>query len=98
MNHCCTASIARVYEAQGRLETAVWVYRQLLEKDPQREDWQQAVERLEQKILERPRKRAEDLLPLLCRWVELTFCCRRAAGARKIESLFHAEPPVVDPH
>lgn len=88
MNHCCTVSIARVYEAQGCLERAVWVYRRLLEKDPQREDWRHAVERLECKITNRPRRRAEDLQPLMCRLVDLALCCRRVISARKINSLF----------
>ena len=96
MNHCRTASIARVYEAQGYLERAVWVYRRLLEKDPQREDWQNAVERLERKITYRPRRRTEDLLPLMCRWVDLALCGRRAIDARKINRLFQAQPPNSD--
>lgn len=94
--NCRTPSLAKIYEAQGHLEMAVWVYRRLLEKDPRREDWKAAVERLEQKILERPCKRVEDLKPLICQWVELALCCRRVNSVRKIKTLFHAEPSAIE--
>lgn len=65
-----TETMAGVYAKQGHWQKAAEIYRYLLEQQPGRQDYAQALEGLESKLASGP-KTAEDLVPLFREWVEL---------------------------
>jgi hypothetical protein len=71
-----TATMARVYASQGHFEKAAGIYRNLLAAAPERKDLSEALAETECNLAARV-KDPKLLLPLLNRWIELSFAYRR---------------------
>lgn len=69
-----TATMAKVYTAQGDFSRAAKIYRHLLVKDPHREEWLAALNAAEKRLRETGRHRISGLLNL---WLDLMLRHRR---------------------
>lgn len=63
-----TSTMAKVYENQGRFEEAVRIYRYLLNREPNRKDLSDALDKLEKK---RSANNWEGLVHLFIQWIDL---------------------------
>ena len=65
-----TETMARVYAKQGHWQKAAEIYRYLLEQEPGRGDYRQALQEAENKLASAV-KTPDDLVPLFREWLEL---------------------------
>jgi hypothetical protein len=65
-----TETMARVYAKQGHWPKAAEIYRYLLDQEPGRQDYAEALQEAESKLTSAA-KTAEDLVPLFREWLEL---------------------------
>lgn len=68
-----TATMAKVFADQGHYEKAADIYRNLLKREPQRQDLADALDEVEKRIPEASKSSDENLVLLLSEWVELVF-------------------------
>ena len=68
-----TKTMAGVYAAQGYFDKAIEIYRHLLEKEPEREDLQEALADAEAKQRQAAGIGYTDLIPLLREWIMLSI-------------------------
>ena len=66
-----TATLAKIYTAQGHYAKAAEIYRDLLQAEPGRSDLAQALAEVEKRQLEKRSDSRENLVPLLGQWVNL---------------------------
>lgn len=73
-----TETLANLYLKQGFLDKAAAVYRALLEKDPERKEWQEAMKKIEEKMDEK--QKAERVRVHLQKWLEVVQRRKRVMG------------------
>ncbi len=81
-----TETMAKVYAAQGHWENAAAIYRRLLEEDPTRKDWTEALADVEENLERSSRKNPEYLEPLFREWIELLFRNEKLRKLRKLKN------------
>ena len=82
-----TVTMARVYASQGHWEKAIEIYRHLLNKEPDRQDFAKELADLKNKMAGAgpERKRLEDLVPLYREWIDLLFQHDRLQKLKKLK-------------
>lgn len=68
-----TETMAKVYADQGHWAKAAEIYRHLAAKEPDRQDFAEALAEAEKKMNEISHKAPEELVPLFREWLELMF-------------------------
>ena len=68
-----TETMAKVYADQGHWAKAAEIYRHLAAKEPDRQDFAEALAEAEKKMNEISQKTPEELVPLFREWIELMF-------------------------
>jgi hypothetical protein len=66
-----TATMAKIYTAQGHYDKAAEIYRDLLQEDPGRRDLIQALAEVEKRQLVKRSDSRKNLAPLFSKWVKL---------------------------
>ena len=85
-NDFYTVTLAKVYEDQGHWEKAVEIYRYLLEQEPDRKDFAEALAETERKMDEAIKKTPDDLIPLFREWIDLLLRYSRLQKLRRFKS------------
>lgn len=80
-----TATMAKIYSAQGHYDIAAEIYRDLLKKEPGRRDLVQALAEVEQKQLEKRNDSRKNLAPLFSKWVKLLLRYKQIQDLEKIK-------------
>jgi len=80
-----TATMAKVFANQGHYEKAADIYRNLLKREPQRQDLADALSETEERISEAAKSSDENLVFLLGEWVELVFKYKRLRFLRSVK-------------
>ena len=81
-----TATMARVYADQGYWDKAAEIYRHLLQLEPERSDYLEALAEAEKKIISSGRKPLEDLAPLFHQWFDLMLKYKNLQKLRKLKN------------
>lgn len=68
-----TATMAKVYSEQGHWEKAADIYRHLLARQPERDDYLEALAEVEKKAEQKREKSRADLDALFHQWFDLMF-------------------------
>jgi tetratricopeptide (TPR) repeat protein len=80
-----TVTMARVYENQGLWDKASEIYQYLLEQEPQRKDFAEALSKVEREAEEAIRKKPDDLIPLFREWINLLLHYSRLRELRRFK-------------
>jgi predicted membrane chloride channel (bestrophin family) len=80
-----TATMAKVFADQGHYEKAADIYRNLLKREPQRQDLADALSEVEERISEAGKSSDENLVFLLGEWVELVFRYKQLRFLRSVK-------------
>jgi predicted membrane chloride channel (bestrophin family) len=80
-----TATMAKVFADQGHYEKAADIYRNLLKREPQRQDLADALSEVEKRISQTDKSSDENLVFLLGEWVELVFKYKRLRFLRSVK-------------
>ena len=80
-----TATMAKVYAAQGHFEKAAEIYRYLLNREPDRQDLIDALSEMEKKLSEKTSKTGTDLVPLFSKWIDLMLRYARIQKLKKFQ-------------
>jgi predicted membrane chloride channel (bestrophin family) len=80
-----TATMAKVFTDQGHYDKAADIYRNLLKREPQRQDLADALSEVEERISEAAKSSDENLVFLLGEWVELVFKYKRLRFLRSVK-------------
>jgi tetratricopeptide (TPR) repeat protein len=83
-----TVTLARLFAAQGHWEKAVRIYRQLLEREPERQDIAQALADAEQQLSTAGRRRSSDLGELFGQWIDLLLRYDRLCKLKRLKDRF----------
>lgn len=78
-----TKTMAKVHADQGNFREAAEIYKYLLKKEPNRQDLIDALLEIEKKSNQ---KDPEDLVNLLCQWVDLLLKYQRLQQLKKLKS------------
>jgi len=81
-----TATMAKVYGDQGHWDKTAEIYRHLLEHEPERVDYLEALAEAERKIIASGKKPLEDLAPLFHQWFDLMLKYKNLQKLRKLKS------------
>ncbi len=81
-----TETMAKVYADQGHWDRAVEIYRQLLQKEPLRQELADALEHARKKMAEQPDTRPEELVPLFREWIELLLQQEKLKKLKKLRN------------
>ena len=81
-----TATMARVYADQGYWDKAAEIYRHLLQLEPERSDYLDALAEAEKKIISSGRKPLEDLAPLFQQWFDLMLKYKNLQKLHKLKN------------
>ncbi len=79
-----TATMANVYAEQGHWDKAAEIYRYLLVQEPERDDYLEALARMERKAKQNRNESLEDLGALLHQWFDLMLRYRNLQKLRKL--------------
>lgn len=66
-----TATMARIYAGQGHFEKAARIYRNLLDRSPDRDDLKASLNEVEAKLNETRQSRHDRLVKLIGQWITL---------------------------
>ncbi len=80
-----TATMAKVFADQGHYEKAADIYRNLLKREPKRQDLANALSEVEERISEAGKSSDENLVFLLGEWVELVFRYKQLRFLRSVK-------------
>lgn len=80
-----TATMAKVFADQGHYEKAADIYRNLLKREPERQDLADALSEIEERISEAGKSSDENLVFLLGEWVELVFRYKQLRFLRSVK-------------
>ena len=72
-NDFYTETMAKVYAGQGYLEKSAEIYRYLLKREPDRQDFIEKLSEIENRIIEKKNTRNDHLVPLFNQWVDLVL-------------------------
>ncbi len=81
-----TATMAKVYAEQGHWDKAAEIYRYLLKREPERDDYLEALAKAERNIISSRKKPFEDLAPLFHQWFDLMLKYKNLQKLRKLKS------------
>ncbi|MBF0395986.1 MAG: hypothetical protein HQK78_04395 [Desulfobacterales bacterium] len=79
-----TKAMAKIYTDQGHFEKAAEIYRYLLEKNPEDEEFALSLAEVEKKMVEQEKINQNDLPKLFEKWIEVLF---KYSSIKKIEKL-----------
>ncbi len=80
-----TATMARIYVEQGYLEKAAEIYRHLLIQNPGRQDFLDALERLEKKLASKKKIEPNHMVSLFREWIDLLLRYNQYQKLKKIQ-------------
>ena len=80
-----TATMANVYAEQGHLDRAAEIYRHLLEREPDRMVFKEALADIEERLRIEGPKSDSDLIVLCRKWIQLLLRYRRLRQLRKYQ-------------
>ena len=80
-----TATMAKVFADQGHYEKAAEIYRNLLKREPQRQDLADALSEVEKRVSEAGQSSDDNLVFLLSEWIELVFRYKRLRFLRSVK-------------
>lgn len=80
-----TATMANVYAQQGHLGRAAEIYRHLLEREPDRMAFKEALSDIEERLRIEGPKSDSDLIPLCRKWIQLLLRYRWLRQLRKYQ-------------
>lgn len=80
-----TATMAKIYAAQGHYDKAAEIYRDLLQQDPERNDLTAAFAEVEKKRLEKASESKTHLALLFSKWVKLLLRYKQIQDLEKIK-------------
>ncbi len=80
-----TATMAKIYTAQGHYDKAAEIYRDLLQEEPGRRDLAQALAEVEKRQLEKRSDSRKNLAPLFSKWVKLLLRYKQIQDLEKIK-------------
>ena len=80
-----TATMANVYAKQGHLGRAAEIYRHLLEREPDRMAFKEALSDIEERLSIEGPKSDSDLIPLCRKWIQLLLRYRRLRQLREYQ-------------
>jgi hypothetical protein len=80
-----TATMANVYAQQGHLERAAEIYRHLLEREPDRMVFKEALADIDKRLGIEAAKSDSDLVPLCRKWIQLLIRYRRLRQLKKCQ-------------
>jgi hypothetical protein len=80
-----TATMAKVFADQGHSEKAADIYRNLLKREPERQDLADALSEVEKTISKTGKSSDENLEFLLGEWVELVFRYKQLRFLRSVK-------------
>ena len=83
-----TATLARLFAAQGHWDKAADIYRSLLQHEPDREDLAQALSAAEKQLAASGQESGSDLVPLFRRWIDLLLKYDRLCKLKRLRSRF----------
>ncbi|MGD2187324.1 MAG: hypothetical protein PVI71_14430 [Desulfobacterales bacterium] len=81
-----TATMAKVYAEQGHWDKAAEIYRYLLKREPERDDYLEDLAKAERNLKSSGEKPFEDLAPLFQQWFDLMLKYRNLQKLRKLKS------------
>ena len=85
-DHFYTATMAKVYADQGHWEKAAEIYRYLLQQEPERDDYLEALAGIEKQMISSGKKPADTLAPLFHRFFDLMLKFKNLQKLRKLKS------------
>ena len=88
-----TATMAKIHTDQGNFEKAAEVYRYLLQLEPGRQDFVEALKEVEDKYAPRKKKDSNNLVPLFNKWIALTLEYNRLQYLKKLKAYFLPDTP-----
>jgi len=80
-----TATMAKIYTAQGHYDIAAEIYRDLLLEEPGRRDLAQALAEVEKRQLEKRSDSRKNLATLFGKWVNLLLRYKQIQDLEKIK-------------
>ena len=80
-----TATMAKIFTAQGHYAKAAEIYRDLLQAQPERSDLVQALAEVEKRQLEKKSDSRKNLAPLLGQWIKLLLRYKQIKDLEKIK-------------
>jgi len=80
-----THTMAKVYAEQGHYEEASKIYRHLLEKDPDRPEFKEALAEIDMILSQTPSPSTQKLVPLFREWIDLAFKYRNLQKLKQIK-------------
>ncbi len=81
-----TVTMAQIYAQQGHYKKAVEIYKNLLEREPNRQDLAAALSEVEKKLSEMESNTDGDLADLLGKWIELILIYKGLHHLKVIKS------------
>lgn len=85
-DHFYTATMAKVYADQGHWEKAAEIYRYLLQQEPERDDYLEALAGIEKQMISSGKKPADTLAPLFHRFFDLMLKFKNLQKLRRLKS------------
>ncbi len=80
-----TETMAKIYADQGHWAKVAEIYHHLAAREPERQDFADALAKAEKKMSENPQKNLEELVPLFREWIELLFKYENLQKLRKLK-------------
>jgi hypothetical protein len=81
-----TATLARLFAAQGHWEKSAAIYRDLLQQNPERQDLARALSEAEAALRAAGPKSVRALVPVLQEWIDLLLKHDRLRKLRRFQS------------
>ena len=81
-----TATMAKVYAEQGHWDKTAEIYRYLLRREPERDDYLEALAEAERNIISSSEKPLAELAPLFHQWFDLMLKYKNLQKLRKLKS------------
>ena len=88
-----TATMARIYSAQGHYQEAAEIYRYLLQREPQRSDLAEALAAAEANALKTDVRPRRDLAALFSEWVRLLLRLRQLRSLEELQRTLSSSRP-----
>lgn len=80
-----TATMAKIYVEQGYLEKAAAIYRHLLTQNPDRQDFLDALDRIEKKLSSKKKIEPSHMVALFREWIDLLLRYNQYQKLKKIQ-------------
>ncbi len=81
-----TATMAKVYADQGDFEKSIRIYQRLLEREPHRQELEQALREVERRRQFLNDGSKPDLVLLVEKWIRLLLWCRNLKTLKKLRN------------